>query len=439
LTRDQEARECALKYVDSHVGEMVDWLCEFIGFKSLGGMHVLGQELEAQEWLKKQFEQWRLFDKIDYWFVDSEKRRPNVVGVITGKRPSEGKKLIYNGHVDVVPVPDEELARWGSDPWRGTVREVRVYGRGANDMKGGLTATVWATRAIVDSGIELNSDLIIEAVVGEEEGGAIGTRAAVQRGYTAPFAVVTEPTDQEIKVSTVGNFDFRLQVTGKEMHTGWRNRMLYPQRHGIPTGSEVGVDAIEKTVKYISAFRELERQWALRWRHDLFDNPLGSTGLGAFTINVTQIRGGNYKGSVAGQCEIAGEVYYPPWVKADDVIGEMKATIEHTSLMDDWLRSHPPRFLVPETFHVPGYELDRRNEGCEALARAFRESIGSEATFAAFQGPGDWNYLGNMGIPTVAFGPDSMGAHGPNESVSIRAMVQVCKTLVAMAIDWCGL
>ncbi len=436
MSLNRDAKKSAFEYIDGHVDEMIDWLCRCIAFKSLGGMRVAGEELEVQKWIRKEFEQWSLFDRIDYWFIDPQEKRPNIVGLLKGKKPDEGKKLIYNGHVDVVPVPDDERPRWKSDPWKGTLGEGRVYGRGAGDMKGGLTAVIWAARAIIESSIELKNDLIVEAVVGEEEGGT-GSKAAVRRGYTAPFAVITEPTDYEIKVSTVGNFDFRLTVTGKEIHTGWRNRMLYPQRHGIPTGSEVGVDAIEKAIKFIAAFRELERQWAFRWRHELFDNPLGKTGLGAYTINVTVIRGGNYRGSVAGQCELAGEVYYPSWARGEDVIAEMRATINHVSVMDDWLKSNPPTFEAPDSFHTPAYELDRQHGGCKALARAFTESNEMEPTFAAFEVPGDWNIMGNMGIPVVAFGPDVKGIHGPNESVSIEAVVRVCKTLVAMAIDWC--
>lgn len=432
-----DARISALEFVESHVNEMVNWLCKSIEFRSISGLNVAGNELEIQEWIRNEFEKWGIFHKMDYWYVDLERRRPNLVGIIKGNRADFERKLIYNGHVDVVPVPEQERVRWDSDPWKGIVKDGRVCGRGASDMKGGLTAAIWAARALVESGIELKNDLIVEAVMGEEQACGIGSIAAVQRGYTAPFAVVAESTDLEIKVATVGNFDFRLVVTGKEVHTGMRDRILYPQRHGIATGSEVGVDAIEKMIKFVLAFRELEKQWAFRWRHELFDEPSSNTGLGAYTINVTRILGGDYQGAVAGRCEIAGEVYYPAWVKGEEIMAEMKSMVDHVSFLDDWLRGNPPGLEAPQTFHQPGYEISTQHEGCKTLAEAFTEANGVKPKFAAFQTSGDWNFIGNMGIPVVAFGPDFQGAHGLNESVSIDAVVRACKALAVMAIDWC--
>ncbi|HYW02044.1 MAG TPA: M20/M25/M40 family metallo-hydrolase [Candidatus Acidoferrum sp.] len=433
-----DAKKVAFDYIDAHRQDMVDWLCKLIDFKSTAGAYAEGgEELEIQQWLRDEVQQWQIFSNIDYWFVDSDQKRPNLVGVL-GNLETNKHNLILNAHVDVVPVTVDEQGRWNTDPWKGTVKGDRIFGRGACDDKGGVTAIMWAARSIAESAVQIKNHLIVEAVMGEEQAQGIGSIAAVNRGYTAPFAVVAEPTDLEIKVATVGNFDFKLTVVGKEIHTGMRNRILYPQRHGLASGAEVGVDAIEKMFKFTTAFRDLEKQWTFRWRHDLFDDPMAVSGLGPYTINVTQIRGGTYLGAVPGQCEITGEVYYPSWVKGEEIISEMQSIVDHITLTDDWLKKNPPKLEAPRTFHQPGYEINRDHAGCNVIATAFRDVTGLSPRIAAFQASGDWNFIGNLGIPVVVFGPEFQGAHGPNENISIDALVKVCKTLAATTIEWCG-
>ena len=94
-----------------------------------------------------------------------EPGRENAVGVLKGQ--GGGRSLIYNGHTDVVPPGDP--ANWTSgSPFSGKIAGDRVWGRGATDMKSGILAQAFAARALVESGVKLQGDLILEAVVGEE-------------------------------------------------------------------------------------------------------------------------------------------------------------------------------------------------------------------------------------------------------------------------------
>ncbi len=184
------AKQRVEEYIDARKEEIIEFLCDFVGFKSINpGIPEKGEELEAQKWVRERFKESGL-DKVDLWAVDEEKKRPNVVGTVKGR--GKGKALIYNGHCDVVPVGENELKRWTKDPWKALVEDGRVYGRGASDMKGGLTSMFWAAKALIDNDIHLEGDLYVESVVGEEsvEGRTIGAKATVDRGYRAPFAVV---------------------------------------------------------------------------------------------------------------------------------------------------------------------------------------------------------------------------------------------------------
>jgi acetylornithine deacetylase len=95
-----------------------------------------------------------------------------VVGRVEGS--GGGRDLLLNGHIDVVPVGDAPA--WTVPPWQGTVRDGRVYGRGAVDMKGGLCSALAAAKALRDSGVRLRGRLLVASVAGEEDGG-VGTLA----------------------------------------------------------------------------------------------------------------------------------------------------------------------------------------------------------------------------------------------------------------------
>ena len=97
---------------------------------------------------------------------------------------------MLNGHIDVVP-PGE--VGWSVDPWAGQVRDGRVLGRGACDMKAGLACQLLAVKALRDAGVQPRGRVLLQSVVGEEDGG-LGTFATLRRGHRGDLAVICEPT-----------------------------------------------------------------------------------------------------------------------------------------------------------------------------------------------------------------------------------------------------
>jgi len=433
-------------YVDECQEDIVDFLCEYIEFKSVtAGVPGTGQELAVQNWLRDQFKAMG-FGKVDYWAVDPEKKRPNIVATIKGI--GGGKPLIFNGHSDVVPVPESQLSKWTVDPWKPKVKDGMVYGRGSCDMKGGNTAMIWAAKALIDNDVRTEGDVYVECVVGEETSeDAIGVTSTIDRGYTAPFAIVGEPTNCEIHTSALGYFLFELTILGKETHLSSRNLAVFPQRYGIPCGSEVGVDAIEKAIPFIELFQRLEKQWNQRWRHKLqggggYPRHEDYQGVGVFTINPSFIEAGTYKASLPGHCKLTYHVHYPPWLRAEEVWNELKRHVDAVASTDDWLREHPPIFKVPamHSDQREGSETPIDHEGCKTLAKAFKEATGEDPIFSGLKCCCDSPCFSKRGIPVVIFGPGdlSMGTHGIDEHVPIDHIIKCCKTYAAMAIDWCS-
>jgi acetylornithine deacetylase len=245
-----------------------------------------------------------------------------------------------------------------------------------------------------------------------------------------------------------------MTVPGKEIHTAQKNVTAYPQRYGVPHGSLVGVDAIGKTIKYLTAFQEMERNWVFRWRHPILGGggqpvPRDQEGVGVFTITPTLIEGGTYPASLAGYCKVTSQVYYPSWMRGPEVWAEVKKVIQSISLTDDWLRDHPPKLLIDKSIegtddYMPQWqpnEVAMDNEGVKATANAWEEATGEQTIISGFKAVCDVTYFGNEGIPAIIFGPGdfSRGVHGPDECISIDDMVKCCKTYAALALDWCGI
>src|SRR5215207_1785317 len=169
--------------------------------------------------------------------------RPNVVATWRGS--GGGQSLLLNGHVDTIPV--EPVREWRVAPFSGEVIDGRLYGRGASDMKGGVAAMTMALQVLKDLGVRLRGDLIVEYVVDEELTG-YGTLAAIQKGYRADAGICLETSDLAVQPGCVGRLWFTLKIRG---------RAVSVTRHWE------GVSAIDKGIKFVQAFKDLEQ---MRWR-----------------------------------------------------------------------------------------------------------------------------------------------------------------------------
>jgi succinyl-diaminopimelate desuccinylase len=146
-----------------------------------------GHEKLAADWLAAELERRGFSPRVD----DLGGNRANIVTVLpgTGEKPA----LVFNGHLDVVPVGDTP---WTHDPFGGVQVNGRLYGRGTSDMKSGLMAMVMAVDALKQAGVCLKGDLILSGVA-DEETGALGAKSWVQaNGLQGVGAIVIgEPTN----------------------------------------------------------------------------------------------------------------------------------------------------------------------------------------------------------------------------------------------------
>jgi acetylornithine deacetylase len=126
--------------------------------------------------------------------------RKNIVSVWKGS--GKGRSILLSGHCDVAPADEE---KWRvCKPYEPVVIDGKLYGRGSCDQKGGLAAAFWAVKILKESGFKPKGDIIFESVVDEEFAGGNGTLASRLKGYNTDFAILTEPTNRNIYIGSIG-------------------------------------------------------------------------------------------------------------------------------------------------------------------------------------------------------------------------------------------
>ncbi len=433
MSRAEPSLTQVLEFIDASSDDLARFLSHYVKFASINPDMIeerTGTELRAcQEWLADALREWGCFDEVTRIGPDPE--QPNVVARRRGA--GGGNALLFTGHSDVVPVTDEQASMWTQGtPFGGEILDGRVCGRGAADMKGGNVAYLWAVRALAQCGVRLQGDIVIGAVSGEETGNhEVGVDNLALEGWTAPFAVLAEPTNLEICAASVGEFYFLIRVEGLSASLASRHLAVNPQPYGAGI---VGVNAIDKMYKIQTALMALDREWTLWQRHPLMAP-------GNMNINFSRIHGGETYSAMADTCELTGSVLFNPSLRYKDVRAEFLAAIDGVVRSDYWLREHPPTITIPHVLdQKEPINVSPDHPGTQALARACERIRGKPAVLACTTATSDGNYLAERGQVIVTFGPglEDAGVHGPNEFLDVADLVEAAKVYAALALEWCG-
>ena len=360
-----------------------------------------------------------------------EPGRENCVGRLPGA--GEGRSLIFNGHTDVVPPGQAE--HWLEDPWGGAVADGVVQGRGTADMKGGIVAQAFAAIALRKAGVQLDGDLILEAVVGEETGEhRLGTTACIERGFRADAAIVAEPSAPPerlgLVVATPGAIGFSVTVDGRTGHAGMRGETIHPGG----AGETAGVNAIEKLILVYQALLQLEEDWGLIKQHSLFKP-------GQFTLHPGMFHGAPTEIEVPfvipDRARLDYIAKYAPDDDPDVVRRDIERQIAAASELDVWLRSHPP--TVVWEYEWPPSVVDEDEALVRELQDAAEAALGARPPLTGWSGAHEGTFINAAGIPAVAYGPgDLRHAHAANEHVAVSDLVDAAKTYALFASRWCG-
>jgi len=313
---------------------------------------------------------------------------------------------------------------WSVPPFRATLREGRIYGRGANDMKGGITALLTALEALAQAGVELAGDVVFCTVTDEESSGA-GGWAAVRHGVRASAGVCAEPTDLNLCIACRGMVTPTITIHGRQGHA----EIVQP--HWREGGA---VNAIEKAQLILDAARRLREEW--RTRPD-YQHPLLHPG----DIVPTVMSAGGWHVTYPASCTIKFDCQYLPGQVDEQGTGraverEIIEWMERAAAADEWLCEHPLEWawgsdVVPA--EMPG------DSPLVAVTQQCAADTGRDSQVVGFDSWYDAATFTAHGTPTLSFGPRDFGTiHGVDECVSVDDLVEVASIVALAAMRYCG-
>ena len=343
----------------------------------------------------------KIFEELEYddCFIDSY---GNIVGHIRGK--GQGKKVLFDGHVDTVSVPDE--SKWTKNPFGGELIEGKIYGRGTSDMKGQLSAMITAAAYFAeDTRRDFNGDLYVAGVVYEEIFEGIGARK-ISESVKPDYVVIGEASELNLKIGQRGRAEIVIETFGKPAHSA---------------NPEKGINAVYKMNKVIEKIQNIET----------LEHPL----LGKGILVLTDIISSPYPGAsvVPDYCKATFDRRLLVGETREGVLKPIKALIDKLMEEDSELDVKVSYASAAETCYTgekifgerffPGWLYDEKDEFVQIAYEGLKSAgLNPQITQYSFCTNGS-HYAGEKGIKTVGFGPSKENlAHTIDEYIELNQL-----------------
>ena len=414
------------------------------------GFMPTGDETPVCEYIRD----WLAEDGIQSEILGRTPERGNILARIEGSNSDAG--LMFMSHTDVVPVEEEE--KWRFPPFSATIADGRIYGRGASDCKGLLTAQLYAMRLLIRNGIQLEDSLIFCSGADEEHGGRYGFGWLAENHpdkIRAPFAVnegggtpIDSPSGLTYLLGTgeKGRLQVEIEVKGVSSHASvpWQGtNALYTLQRVLQRieAYEPERDTSTSLFDHLSVFAIEHKPSAANVDEIIAEiepeNPRFASmmrALSRMTLTPTMITGGIKSNSVPESIRLTCDV----------------RTLPHQS--DDYLREQLDSILegIPNTTYEIDYmavpnsssfdtDLGRSVQRATAAALGIDDIQWVPAISTGFT---DSRFTRPLGTVTYGFNgshPDDdpmlSRAHGTDESIGISSLISGTKIMLALAID----
>ncbi len=328
------------------------------------------------------------------------------MGNVVGRRGEKGgRSILFDAHMDNVGPGDPE--NWARPPFSAEIVDGIMYGRGTVDMKGALAAMIHGCAAP-----ELKGELVLTCVVHEETNEGVSTRKIIDEEGLRPTAcVLGEPTDMALSIGQRGRAVFRVTTRGATSHAS------------MP---ELGENALYKMTPIVDAIRGANEE--------LLSHPF----LGKGTMTVTEIRCTPGGGPIVPDlCDIIVDRRTIPGETLEGITEEIKRIAQGAEV----------ELVADEFTTYTGYKANANQFFASWMTERdhwlVKESLGA-LKVALRDEPNviGWRFstngvatAGDLGIPTVGFGPgDPALAHQPNEHITLADVMNAAKGFSALAL-----
>jgi succinyl-diaminopimelate desuccinylase len=352
-----------------------------------------GNEKECAEFVNKTLIEWGVKTEMVF---EPYLHRPQVVAMVNGNK--SGRTLILNGHMDVVPEGSRD--RWEDDPYGGTIKEGKIFGRGSSDMKGGLAVMMILAKLLHEKGFP-RGRVLFQFVVGEETGEPGTKDLLIKRGIRGDYGIVLEPTSLRVATAEKGLIWFRVTLAGRPAHASI---------------AEQGINPIEKILKL--GGRLVEYDMKLR----MYTHPF----LGSRKCSMTMINAGTKENVIPESCSLVLDRRFNPEETSEGVEREIRGILDQLASEDQDFKYQLERMVVFEPAEIP---ID---SFLPTVLRKYTSQISGVPTepFGMLASTDVRNFINDAGIPAVNFGPgDLQDPHTFNEKIEIRQLVDCIKIL----------
>ncbi|MDI9468625.1 MAG: YgeY family selenium metabolism-linked hydrolase [Bacillota bacterium] len=336
----------------------------------------------------------------------------NTIGCLKGNRP--GPKVLFDGHMDTVPVGNE--ADWSYPPFGAEIHDGRVYGRGASDMKGAIAGMAVAAAAFDQAtGGDFAGEIYVAGVVHEECFEGVAAREISKR-VEPDYVVIGEASQGNLKIGQRGRGEIKLETFGKPAHSA---------------NPEKGINAVYKISKIIDAIQKLE--------------PTEHPVLGKGILELTDIKSSPYPGAsvVPEYCIATYDRRLLVGETKESVLAPLEALVAQMMAEDPELKAKVSYAVGEELCYTgetiqgerffPGWLFDKDEDWVQAIKKTMNEAgLDPEITQYNFCTNGS-HYAGEAGIKTIGCGPSLENiAHTVNEYIEISELTKIVTSYEAI-------
>ncbi len=341
--------------------------------------------------------------------------RPNVLAWIGEKAPGR-RCLLLEGHTDVVTEGDPQ--EWTWPPFGAEMRDGRIYGRGAADMKSGLAAAMVALAAFRRAGVIPTGKLVVGALVDEEDG-MIGARhlATTPAGRELDAAIICEPEQNELCLEQRGVVWARIRARGKMGHGA------------MPEAGVNPITSLGAVLREVPALEKRLRKQCEKSRH-----------LKPPTVTPTIIQapprgvGTPQSNVIPALAEMTLDVRLTPGMVAEGMQAELEALCHRAETA---VRGVKVEWEPVNAFRL-ATRVDRHEAIVQAMIHGVRKATGRPPRYGGVPGSTDGTILRTeLGIPIVTCGPGNrLIPHQVDEYVEAQEVVDAARIYAASALKY---
>ena len=332
---------------------------------------------------------------------DDEKKRFNLFSTLKAKKVNGKKPIILSGHTDVVPVSKS----WSTDPFKATIKEDKLYGRGSCDMKGFIACSL--AYAPIFSKANLDRDIHFAFTFDEEtacQGAPLLIEELKKRNIKNGICIVGEPTNMKIIDAHKGCYEYTTHFQGLAGHG---------------SAPDKGVNAVEYAVKFVNKLLELRETLKSKAPKDsIFDPPYT-------TLQIGGMEGGIARNVIADKCKVDWELR--PVVKDDGIfVNKEIDKFVNEKLLPDMKKIYPSSSIKKEVIgEIIGFYRNKKSDACELISNITGDNSRNVVSFGTEAG-----LFQEIGISTVVCGPGSIEqAHKVDEFIEL-SQIKKCLELL---------